>query len=49
MASRNAVWKISDPAAIARIQALMADKKLLIADGIIAMRPRWGFEMRIRA
>ena len=27
------VWKISDPAAIARIQALMADKKLLIADG----------------
>src|ERR1700733_2204409 len=30
---RNSVWKISDPAAIARIQALMADKKLLIADG----------------
>src|SRR5579863_10102618 len=29
----NSVWKISDPAAIARIQALMADKKLLIADG----------------
>ena len=29
----NRVWKISDPAAIARIQALMADKKLLIADG----------------
>jgi uncharacterized protein (DUF1015 family) len=27
------VWKISDPGAIARIQALMADKKLLIADG----------------
>ncbi len=27
------VWKISDPAAIARIQAMMADKKLLIADG----------------
>jgi len=27
------VWKISDPAVIARIQALMADKKLLIADG----------------
>ncbi len=27
------VWKISEPAAIARIQALMADKKLLIADG----------------
>lgn len=29
----NSIWKISDPAAIARIQALMADKKLLIADG----------------
>jgi uncharacterized protein (DUF1015 family) len=29
----NQVWKISDPAVIARIQALMADKKLLIADG----------------
>jgi uncharacterized protein (DUF1015 family) len=27
------VWKISDPATIAQIQALMADKKLLIADG----------------
>lgn len=27
------VWKISDPGAIARIQTLMADKKLLIADG----------------
>jgi uncharacterized protein (DUF1015 family) len=27
------VWKISDPEAIARIQGLMADKKLLIADG----------------
>ena len=27
------VWKISDAAVIARIQALMADKKLLIADG----------------
>jgi uncharacterized protein (DUF1015 family) len=27
------VWKISDPAVIARIQAVMADKKLLIADG----------------
>ena len=27
------LWKISDPAAIARIQQLMADKKLLIADG----------------
>ncbi|MEO7650737.1 MAG: DUF1015 domain-containing protein, partial [Bryobacteraceae bacterium] len=27
------VWKISDPALVARIQQLMADKKLLIADG----------------
>jgi uncharacterized protein (DUF1015 family) len=27
------IWKISDPAAIARLQAVMADKKLLIADG----------------
>ncbi len=27
------VWKISDPKIVARIQALMADKKLLIADG----------------
>jgi uncharacterized protein (DUF1015 family) len=27
------VWKINDPATIARMQALMADKKLLIADG----------------
>ncbi|HTB19906.1 MAG TPA: DUF1015 domain-containing protein [Bryobacteraceae bacterium] len=27
------VWKVSDPAVVARIQALMADKKLLIADG----------------
>ncbi len=27
------LWKISEPTAIARIQALMADKKLLIADG----------------
>jgi uncharacterized protein (DUF1015 family) len=27
------VWKISDPAAIRRIQELMSDKKLLIADG----------------
>jgi uncharacterized protein (DUF1015 family) len=27
------VWKISGPATIAQIQALMADKKLLIADG----------------
>ncbi len=29
----NRVWKISDPAVVARVQALMADKKLLIADG----------------
>jgi len=29
----NRVWRISDAAAIERIQALMADKKLLIADG----------------
>jgi uncharacterized protein (DUF1015 family) len=29
----NRVWKISDPGVIARIQALMAAKKLLIADG----------------
>jgi uncharacterized protein (DUF1015 family) len=27
------VWKISDPTTIGRIQALMSDKKLLIADG----------------
>ncbi|MBI3469782.1 MAG: DUF1015 domain-containing protein [Candidatus Solibacter usitatus] len=27
------LWRIADPARIARIQALMADKKLLIADG----------------
>lgn len=27
------LWKISDPAAIARIRELMAEKKLLIADG----------------
>ena len=27
------LWKISEPAVIARVQALMADKKLLIADG----------------
>lgn len=26
-------WRIADPEAVARIQALMADKKLLIADG----------------
>jgi uncharacterized protein (DUF1015 family) len=30
---RHSLWKISDPDAIARIQPLMADKKLLIADG----------------
>ncbi len=29
----NRVWRISDPAAIARIQELMSSKKLLIADG----------------
>jgi uncharacterized protein (DUF1015 family) len=29
----NRLWRISDPAVVARIQALMADKKLLIADG----------------
>lgn len=29
----HTLWKIGDPAAIARIQAVMADKKLLIADG----------------
>jgi len=29
----NRVWKISDAAVVARIQTLMADKKLLIADG----------------
>ncbi len=29
----NRMWKISDPATIAEVQALMADKKLLIADG----------------
>ena len=27
------LWKISEPAVIARVQAMMADKKLLIADG----------------
>lgn len=27
------VWRISDPAVIARVQAVMQDKKLLIADG----------------
>jgi uncharacterized protein (DUF1015 family) len=29
----NRMWKISDPAVIGEIQRLMADKKLLIADG----------------
>jgi uncharacterized protein (DUF1015 family) len=29
----HSLWKIGDPARIARIQQLMADKKLLIADG----------------
>jgi len=27
------MWKVSDPEAIARVQTLMADKKLIIADG----------------
>lgn len=30
---RNRLWKISDPSSIGRIQELMSDKKLLIADG----------------
>jgi uncharacterized protein (DUF1015 family) len=30
---RNLLWPITDPASIARIEALMAPKKLLIADG----------------
>jgi len=30
---RNRFWKISDPARVSRIRELMADKKLLIADG----------------
>ena len=29
----HTIWKISDPAKVAQIQALMSDKKLLIADG----------------
>ena len=29
----HSLWKISDPARVARIQQLMSDKKLLIADG----------------
>lgn len=31
--AQHRLWKISDPAKIRRIQELMADKKLLIADG----------------
>ncbi len=31
--ARHRVWKIADPARIERIRSLMADKKLLIADG----------------
>jgi len=31
--AEHRLWRISDPARIARIQQLMADKKLLIADG----------------
>jgi uncharacterized protein (DUF1015 family) len=31
--ARHKLWAIADPAAMARIAALMADKKLLIADG----------------
>jgi uncharacterized protein (DUF1015 family) len=31
--AEHRMWKISDPARVSRIQALMADKKLLIADG----------------
>ena len=30
---RHRVWKISDPSLITSVQALMADKKLIIADG----------------
>lgn len=30
---RHRVWKISDPAVISSVQTLMADKKLIIADG----------------
>lgn len=29
----NQIWRVSDPAIIQRIQSLMADRKLLIADG----------------
>jgi uncharacterized protein (DUF1015 family) len=29
----NTIWQIDDPATVARIQSLMADKKLVIADG----------------
>ncbi len=31
--ARHSLWRISDAAAIARIQTLMSDKKLIIADG----------------
>ncbi|MFN7997097.1 MAG: DUF1015 domain-containing protein [Bryobacteraceae bacterium] len=31
--ARHRYWKVSDPARVPRIQELMADKKLLIADG----------------
>jgi uncharacterized protein (DUF1015 family) len=31
--AEHRIWRIADPARIGRIQALMADKKLLIADG----------------
>src|ERR1700694_4780517 len=31
--ARHKLWAITDPAGVARITALMADKKLLIADG----------------
>ena len=32
-AANHKLWKITDPAVVARIQSLMADKKLVIADG----------------
>src|SRR4051812_33594107 len=31
--AEHRLWRISDPATVSRIQSLMADKKLLIADG----------------
>ena len=31
--ARHRLWPITDPATIKQMQALMADKKLLIADG----------------